>query len=280
MDFFHALATYGFLQRAAVAAVLTGIVCGIVGTYMVARRMVFLGGGITHASFGGIGIAYYLGLNPLLGALVFAVLSALGIEWGTARGRIREDSAIGMVWSFGMAVGIIFIYLTPGYAPNLMGFLFGNILTVTAADLWARGGLVAVTAAVALLAYRSVMYVAFDRAFARSRGVPVMAVSCAMAVLVALSIVCCIRSVGIVLLIALLTVPAAIVNGLTRSFSRIALWSNVVAVVGNCFGLWLSYRFDIPAGAATIFLLALSLIVIKLLPLCGPKRAPRSEDDR
>lgn len=282
MDFFHALATYGFLQRAAVAAVLTGIVCGIVGTYMVARRMVFLGGGITHASFGGIGIAYYLGLNPLLGALVFAVLSALGIEWGTARGRIREDSAIGMVWSFGMAVGIIFIYLylTPGYAPNLMGFLFGNILTVTAADLWALGGLVAVTAAVALLAYRSVMYVAFDRAFARSRGVPVMAVSCAMAVLVALSIVCCIRSVGIVLLIALLTVPAAIVNGLTRSFSRIALWSSVVAVVGNCFGLWLSYRFDIPAGAATIFLLALTLIVIKLLPLCGPKRAPRSEDDR
>ena len=278
MDFFHALATYGFLQRAAVAAVLTGIVCGIVGTYMVARRMVFLGGGITHASFGGIGIAYYLGLNPLLGALVFAVLSALGIEWGTARGRIREDSAIGMVWSFGMAVGII--YLTPGYAPNLMGFLFGNILTVTAADLWALGGLVAVTAAVALLAYRSVMYVAFDRAFARSRGVPVMAVSCAMAVLVALSIVCCIRSVGIVLLIALLTVPAAIVNGLTRSFSRIALWSSVVAVVGNCFGLWLSYRFDIPAGAATIFLLALTLIVIKLLPLCGPKRAPRSEDDR
>lgn len=280
MDFFHALATYGFLQRAAVAAVLTGIVCGIVGTYMVARRMVFLGGGITHASFGGIGIAYYLGLNPLLGALVFAVLSALGIEWGTARGRIREDSAIGMVWSFGMAVGIIFIYLTPGYAPNLMGFLFGNILTVTAADLWALGGLVAVTAAVALLAYRSVMYVAFDRVFARSRGVPVMAVSCAMAVLVALSIVCCIRSVGIVLLIALLTVPAAIVNGLTRSFSRIALWSSVVAVVGNCFGLWLSYRFDIPAGAATIFLLALTLIVIKLLPLCGPKRAPRSEDDR
>ena len=280
MDFFHALATYGFLQRAAVAAVLTGIVCGIVGTYMVARRMVFLGGGITHASFGGIGIAYYLGLNPLLGALVFAVLSALGIEWGTARGRIREDSAIGMVWSFGMAVGIIFIYLTPGYAPNLMGFLFGNILTVTAGDLWALGGLVAVTAAVALLAYRSVMYVAFDRAFARSRGVPVMAVSCAMAVLVALSIVCCIRSVGIVLLIALLTVPAAIVNGLTRSFSRIALWSSVVAVVGNCFGLWLSYRFDIPAGAATIFLLALTLIVIKLLPLCGPKRAPRSEDDR
>ena len=280
MDFFHALATYGFLQRAAVAAVLTGIVCGIVGTYMVARRMVFLGGGITHASFGGIGIAYYLGLNPLLGARVFAVLSALGIEWGTARGRIREDSAIGMVWSFGMAVGIIFIYLTPGYAPNLMGFLFGNILTFTSADLWALGGLVAVTAAVALLAYRSVMYVAFDRAFARSRGVPVMAVSCAMAVLVALSIVCCIRSVGIVLLIALLTVPAAIVNGLTRSFSRIALWSSVVAVVGNCFGLWLSYRFDIPAGAATIFLLALTLIVIKLLPLCGPKRAPRSEDDR
>ena len=121
------------------AAVLSGIVCGIIGTYIVARRMVFLSGGITHASFGGIGIAYYFGLNPILGALVFAVMSSLGIEWGARKGKIREDSAIGMVWSFGMAVGVIFVYLTPGYAPNLMSFLFGNILTVTTADIVALG---------------------------------------------------------------------------------------------------------------------------------------------
>ena len=106
MDFFRALYEYGFLQHAMAAAVLSGIVCGIIGTYIVARRMVFLSGGITHASFGGIGIAYYFGLNPILGALVFAVMSSLGIEWGARKGKIREDSAIGMVWSFGMAVGV------------------------------------------------------------------------------------------------------------------------------------------------------------------------------
>lgn len=170
MDFFRALYEYGFLQHAMAAAVLSGIVCGIIGTYIVARRMVFLSGGITHASFGGIGIAYYFGLNPILGALVFAVMSSLGIEWGARKGKIREDSAIGMVWSFGMAVGVIFVYLTPGYAPNLMSFLFGNILTVTTADIVALGCLVAVLLLLAFCFLRTVMYVAFDAQFARSRG--------------------------------------------------------------------------------------------------------------
>ena len=123
MDFFSAVATYDFLFDALVAAVLSGIACGIVGTYIISRRMVFLCGGITHASFGGIGIAYHFGLNPIGGALVFAVLSALGIEWASAKGRIREDSAIGIVWSVGMALGLLFIFATPGYAPNLMSFL-------------------------------------------------------------------------------------------------------------------------------------------------------------
>ena len=177
------------------AAVLSGIVCGIIGTYIVARRMVFLSGGITHASFGGIGIAYYFGLNPILGALVFAVMSSLGIEWGARKGKIREDSAIGMVWSFGMAVGVIFVYLTPGYAPNLMSFLFGNILTVTTADIVALGCLVAVLLLLAFCFLRTVMYVAFDAQFARSRGVATGTVSYVMAVLVALAVVFCIRSV-------------------------------------------------------------------------------------
>ncbi len=280
MDFFNAILEYGFLRNALWAAVLSGVVCGIVGTYIVARRMVFLSGGITHASFGGIGIAYYLGYDPVWGALIFAILSSLGIEWGAGRGKIREDSVVGIVWSVGMAVGIIFVYLTPGYAPNLMSFLFGNILTVTVRDIWALAVLAVVLTLVATVWWRQIMYVAFDGDFARSRGVPVGAVSYIMAVFIALAVVFCIRSVGIILLISLLTVPAVIVNSLTRSFGRITVWAVIVAVIGNVIGLYISYVLDIPAGAATIFLLALALVIIKLLPLCSRKKLCRSENPR
>lgn len=262
------------------AALLSGIVCGIVGAYIVARRRVFLSGGITHASFGGIGIAYHFGLDPVLGAAVFAVLSSLGIEWWTLKGRMREDSAIGMAWSFGMAVGIIFVFLTPGYAPNLMTFLFGNILTVTGRDLVALGLLVALLLVAGPFFFRSVAYAAFDGDFARSRGVPVAAVSYVMAVVVALAIVLCIRSVGIVLLISLLTVPAAIANSMTERLGRIMLYAAVVAVAGNLAGLYFSYAMNVPAGAVTIFLLAFALVFVKLLNLCFRKRSLHSENPR
>lgn len=267
MDFFADILQYKFLSNALAASLLAGLVCGIIGTYVVCRRLVFMSGGITHSSFGGIGMAYYLGYNPILGALVFAVLSALGIEWAASRGKMREDSAIGIVWSVGMAVGIIFIYLTPGYAPNLMSFMFGSILTVTTADIIALSILAVVILAVFGLWIRQIMYVAFDREFARSQGIPVRLVSYAMAVLVALTIVLSIRMVGIVLLISLLTMPPVIVNSFTNSYFKITAWSAVVAIAGNLAGLTLSYRFDIPAGAATIIVLAVTLIVVKLLPL-------------
>lgn len=271
MNFLEALNEYGFLQNAMATAVLSGIVCGIIGTYIVAKRMVFLAGGITHASFGGIGIAYYLGYNPIIGALIFSVLSSMGIEWGTRTGKIREDSVIGMVWSFGMAIGIVFTYLTPGYAPNLMSFLFGNILTVNKSDIIALLMLVVILLIIAVFFLRQVVYVAFDAEFARSRGVLVNLVSYTMAILVALAIVLCIRSVGIVLLISLLTVPSVIVNSITKSFGKITIWASITAIFGNVAGLYLSYTFNIPAGAATIFLLAITLIIIKLLPLRNRK---------
>lgn len=241
----------------------------MIGTYVVARRTVFLSGGITHASFGGIGIAYYFGANPILGAAIFAVLSALGIEWVSGRKKMREDSAIGIMWSVGMAVGIIFIYLTPGYAPNLMSFLFGNILTVTTTDLVALGALAAVLLVVFGLAWRQIVFAAFDRQFARSRGVPVNFISYAMAVLVALAIVFSIKTVGIVLLISLLTLPAVMANTFTKSYGRITLWAVALGIFGNLAGLVTSYYLNIPAGAATIFVLTLTLIIVKVLPLSG-----------
>lgn len=272
MNFFEALGTYDFLVDALLAAVLSGVACGIVGTYVVTRRLVFLGGGITHASFGGIGIAYHFGLNPIGGAMIFAILSALGIEWAGAKGRIREDSAIGIVWSLGMAIGTLFIFATPGYAPNLMSFLFGDVLTVGHSNIVALEVLVGVLCVVMLLWYRPVMWASFDKDYARSQGVKANLILTAMTVLTAITIVLSIRIVGIVLLISLLTVPAVIASALTKSYPRILLLASLFAVVGNVVGLWVAYEVDFPVGATTIILLGITLFIVKLLTLPSHRR--------
>lgn len=263
MDFFYEIFQYDFLARALAACLLSGIVCGIIGTYVVCRRMVFLSGGITHASFGGIGIASFFGFSPIAGASAFAVLSALGIEWASVRGKVREDSAIGIVWSVGMALGIIFIYLTPGYAKNPMSFLFGNILAVNKNDILLLGMLSFVLLLLAGLMLRNIMYVAFDREYATTQGVPVRFISYTMSALTALAIVFSIRAVGIMLLISLLTMPPVIVNLFTKSYFKITVWSAAVAVMGNIAGLWFSYKINIPAGAATILVLTFTLVILQ-----------------
>ena len=263
MGFFSDLIQYGYLSNALAACVLSGITCGVIGTYVVCRRMVFLAGGITHASFGGLGIAFWMGANPIAGAMIFAVLSALGIEWAGSRGRIREDSAIGIIWSVG-----------PGYTSgDLSAYLFGSIVTVTDSDVAALAALTAVIIAGALLWLRPVMYTAFDRDFARSRGIPTRVISYLMAALVAVTIVLSIRIMGIVLLISLVTMPVVIVNSLSRSYRTIALAAPLVAVAGNVAGLVVSYNFEVPPGAAIIFTLTLTLIMVKLLSL-RQKRLP------
>jgi len=268
MEFFSDLLQYGYLSNALAACILSGIACGIIGTYVVCRRMVFLAGGITHSSFGGLGIAFYLGADPILGALLFAVLSALGIEWATERGRIRQDSAIGIIWSVGMAVGAFFMSLRPGYTSgDLSAYLFGSIVTVTRSDAAALAVLTLLLLAGTLLWLRPIMYVAFDRSFARSRGIRTRLISYAMAAVVAVTIVLSIRIMGIVLLISLLTMPVVAVNMLTRSYRAIAWSAPAVAVAANTAGLVLSYRFDVPPGAAIIFTLAVAIVGVKLLTL-------------
>lgn len=268
MDFFSDLFQYGYLTNALIACLLSGVTCGLIGTYVVCRRMVFLAGGITHASFGGLGIAFYLGANPIAGAMLFAVFSALGIEWAGSRGRIREDSAIGIIWSVGMAVGAVFMSLRPGYTSgDLSAFLFGSIVTVTHADVVALAVLTAIVGLGAIVWLRPLMYVAFDRDFARSRDIATRVISYLMAALVAGTIVLSIRIMGIVLLISLLTMPVVIVNTLSRSYRTIALCAPLVAAAANVAGLVASYRFDTPPGAAIIFTLTLTLIVVKLLTL-------------
>lgn len=272
MEFLNDIFQYGYLSNALAACILSGITCGMVGTYVVCRRMVFLAGGITHASFGGLGLACYLGANPIGGALLFAVLSALGIEWAGSRGRIREDSAIGIIWSVGMAIGALFMSLRSGYTSgDLASYLFGSIITVTQNDVAALAGLTVVVLIGVLLWLRPIMYVAFDRDFAHSRGVRTHVIAYLMAVLVAVTIVLSIRIMGIVLLISLITMPVVIANTFSKNYRTIVLSAPPIAVTANVAGLCVSYYWEVPPGAAIIFILTVALIVVKMLSLRSSK---------
>ncbi len=268
MDFIADILRYNYLSNAVIACVLSGITCGIIGTYIVARRMVFLCGGITHASFGGLGIAFYAGLSPILGATVFAVLSALGIEWSNSRSKIRPDSAIGMVWGIGMAIGALFISLRPGYTSgDMANFLFGSIITVTQSDIIALAILSVVLILGAILWHRPIMFAAFDRNFAEASGVPVKITNYIMAVITAMTIVLSIRTMGIVLLISLLTMPVVTANILFKDYRKIAPTAIVIGTIAGIAGIALSYHAEVPSGPAIIFILTLAFLTIKLLSL-------------
>ena len=268
MTIFSDIAAYDFMQRALVACLLSGVTCGIAGSYIVARRMVFLSGGITHASFGGLGIALYAGFSPTLGALAFAVLSSLGIEFASRRGKMREDSAVGIMWSLGMAIGALFMAMRPGYASDLTSYMFGNILLVDRGDVIMLGLLTLFIIIGATTMLRRIMYITFDEDYARSQGMPVMMVAYAMSIVVALTIVLSIKVMGIILLISLMTIPTVIANTLTKDYRWVTLLSAVIGVFGNIVGFVLSYNFNLPTGSCIIFILTIALICVKVLTLC------------
>lgn len=254
-----------FVQYALVSVGLLAILSGVVGTYVVTRRMVFAAGGITHSSFGGIGLAYFLGLDPTLGALVFAVVTALCVNWVSERGVVRQDSAIAMLWSLGMAVGVIFLSLTPGYAPNLMGFMFGDILAVSAADVLANA-VVAVACVVATVVfYRPLLYSSFDPEYARLSGWHPHAVSTVASVFVALAISFSIKSVGIILVLSVFSIPQAIAMSFVHTLPKIMVLSGAIALVGCVAGLLASFFFDLPSGAVITAVLSVALLIVKLL---------------
>jgi zinc transport system permease protein len=259
------LLSYEFFRNAVFAVTFTSISCGIIGTYIVSRRIVFISGGITHTSFGGIGIGYFLGINPLLGAAVFSILSALGIEYMSKRTEIREDSAIAIMWSFGMAVGIIFVYLTPGYAPNLMSYLFGSILTVSSAELALTVLLSVMVTAFFALFFKSILFISFDSQFIQTRRLPIAAINNIIMVLVALTIVLSIKVAGIILLISLLTIPQATANLFYKDFKKIILYSILTGFVGSMTGLLSAYYLDIPSGAAIIFVLVIIFLLARII---------------
>ena len=267
---FEDIVAYNHLADAFVACVLSAITCGIVGSYVVARRMVFLSGGITHASFGGLGVAIYAGINPLVGALLFASMASVGVEYASRNGRIREDSAIGIIWAVGMAIGALFMSLTPGYAVELPSYLFGSISLVDSADIKWLAALMVVVITGAILWGRRIMYMTFDEDYARSQGIPVTAMAYLMSIVVAVTIVLSIKVMGIVLLMSLVTIPTVVANALTKDYRLIALLAVATAMVCNIAGFVMSYEIElpsgggIPTGSCIIFLLSVVLLAVKL----------------
>ncbi len=259
------LFAYDFFTNAVLAAIITSITCGVIGTYIVTRRIVFISGGITHTSFGGIGIGYFLGFSPLLGAAIFSLLSAFGIEYLSKRKDIREDSAIAIMWSFGMAVGIIFIYLTPGYAPDLMSYLFGSILTVSKTELYITLTLCVVVVLFFYFFYKPILFSAFDQDFAKTRKIPVDLINYVLISLVALTIVLSIKVVGIILIISLLTIPQATANLFVKDFKKIIFISILIGLVASLAGLSISYYLNIPSGATIIFSLVSIFVIARII---------------
>ena len=256
---------YAFFQNALLGCLLASVLCGIVGTYIVTRRLVFISGGITHASFGGIGLGVCLGLNPVLSAMVFAVASACGVQWVSTRGSVREDSAIALFWTFGMSVGIICCFLTPGFMPDLPSYLFGSVLTISRSDLLLLSSVTALVVLLFALMWRTLVAVSFDPVFARSRRLPVSLIEYVMMVIIAVTIVSTLRLVGVVLAISLLTVPQMSANLFTFDYRRMMLLSILFGVVYSVLGLTIAYWINVPSGASIIFVSIVGYALCRLV---------------
>ena len=263
------LLDYSFFVNALLSVVLISICAGIIGTYIITRRLVAISGGITHACFGGLGLGYFLGMNPILMAAVFAIGSSAGVEWASRRFDVREDSAIAVVWALGMAIGVLFVFLTPGYVPELNAFLFGNILTVSAGDLQAFAIFALVLTAFFAINYKKIVAVAFDRDFSEVIGLPVRFISYAMTVLVAVCIVLTIRLVGVMLLMSMLSLPMMTAEVYSRRYSTILMVSVGVSLVTSIAGLLVSTVVDVPCSAIIVLIMAGVFIASKgLCTLC------------
>lgn len=245
---------YAFFRNALLGIVLISIPAAMIGTYIITRRMVSLTGGVTHACFGGLGLGYFLGWSPLAMAAFFAVASSLGVEWLSGKHRIRRDSAIAVIWALGMAIGVLFVFLTPGYVPELNAFLFGNILTITKVDLWLFAAYTLALILFYCFFFNKIVVIAFDKDFARVAGLPVKFINAAMAVFVALCVVLTIKMVGIMLLMSMLSLPPMIAESCCVRFKTITLLSVVISLVTCITGMFISAFIDVPCSAIIVII--------------------------
>jgi zinc transport system permease protein len=267
---------YEFFRNALIAGVLASIACGVVGAYVVVKRMVALSGGISHSAFGGIGAGYYLGINPLLGAVIFSLGAALGIGYASRRAGQYVDTIIGTMWAAGMALGILLISWAPGYAPDLFSYLFGNILFVPVSDLVVMGVLDLLIVGTVALYYNEFLAISFDEEFASVLNIRVERLYLLLLCITALTVVMLIRVVGIILIIALLTIPAAIARQYTHNLQKLMVFAILLGIAFTFSGMWLSYLADIPSGS-TIILIASAAYGASIL---SQKWSVRTEGDR
>jgi len=258
IDFLREVLSYEFMRNALLAGVIVSAACGVVGTLVVLNRIVFISGGIAHAAYGGVGIAYFLGLNPVWGAVGFSLLSSLAMGYVHRKEKARADTIIGVMWALGMALGIIFVSLSPGYKADLMSYLFGSILAVSTGDLWLMAVIALVVLAFVLVFYRLLLAISFDETFSTVRNVPVGLLSMAMIVLIGLTVVISMRVVGLILVIALLTIPPAIANLYVREMRGIMVLSTGLSLLFMIAGLLVSYALNLPSGAVIILLAGLA----------------------
>lgn len=255
---------YEFIQNALIAGILVSIASGIIGSLIVVNRMVFLAGGIAHTSYGGIGLAVYFGLPIFMGASLFSVLAALLIAYVTINQKDRIDTFIGLIWAVGMAVGIVLIDLTPGYNVDLMSYLFGSILAVNKDDIYFMSALVILILIVVVFFYRDILAVSYDSEYARLRNINVKFFYTLILVLSALTVVIAIKVVGLILVIALLTIPIYISEKISNSLYSMMFYSSVISTFFTLVGLFVSYSFDITSGASIILVSALFFVLFLL----------------
>ncbi|MFA6472355.1 MAG: metal ABC transporter permease [Candidatus Latescibacterota bacterium] len=266
---------YDFMQNALIAGLLISLACGVIGSLVVVNRMVFISGGIAHSAYGGIGLAFLLGIPPLLGAGLFSLFIALIIGILTITNKYRSDSIIGALWAAGMAFGIICIDLSPGYGVDLMSYLFGSILAVPHSDLWFAFTLDCVIILGTVILYKDLLALSYDEEYAALRGVKVRLLYFIILCISAITVVMTIRVVGLILVIALLTIPTYISEIFSRSLGRMMVYSSIISALFTCTGLWISYAFNITSGASIIMVATLAFfVVLGLNKLRGKRRNP------
>lgn len=261
---------FTFMRNALAASLLVSIACGIIGTYVVVNRIVFISGGIAHAAYGGIGLGYFFKFNPILGAIAFSLLAALGMGAVQRKTRERADTIIGVMWAIGMAVGIILIDRSAGYKTDLMSYLFGSILSVPAADLVLMAILDGLIILAVIFFYKELQAISFDETFASLQNVPVNLIYLLLLALIAVTVVMIMRVVGLIMVIAMLTIPAAISGMFVRNLKSMMALSALLGIVFSITGLWISYTWNLTSGATIIlvsgFAYLLSLLIQSLRP--------------
>lgn len=262
-----------FVRNALMAGVLVSVVCGVIGTLVVVNRIVFLAGGIAHAAYGGIGLAFFMGWPYAVGTTGVSILSAGVMAAVTLKARHRVDAMVGVIWAVGMAIGVVLLDLTPGYNVDLMSYLFGSILAVPGSDLWQMAAIGIAVISIVTYYYNDFLAMSYDDEFARLRNVPVTFLYCLLLGMVALTVVMIIRVVGLILVIALLTIPPFIAEKFTGSLRAMMVLSSILSCLFTITGLWLSYLFNLTSGATIILVAAAGFFMSALWEYLKPRRS-------